>query len=511
MTGGSVSKTKLKLYLINPRQKYKHYSTQVGTTILLGKKSTLAPLSLAILASLTPDHYDIKIIDEEVEPVPFDDKPDLVGITGLSNTINRGFEIADHFRNKNIPVIFGGPHCTGNFEELSEHADSIVSGEAEDLWLNILEDFENDKLKAFYKSTEPIDVKKLPLPRWDLINSENYLSLPVQASRGCPYSCEFCLVSKMFGRKKRFRNIDNIIEEIKALPVKRILFADDNLTINRKFALELTRRMKDLNVSWICQSSIEISKDDELLSAMADAGCEQILIGFESLNNKSLEETNKEHNRRYDFGEAVDNISKHGIFVLASFVIGFDNDTLTELDRIRQFTEKHGIFYVALNILGYSQGTDLYDRLLSENRIPPVEKDFRGGMFPVINYKNINEVDLFTKYLDTISEIFKYSSLQQKSKKLFRSGNFNRFINYKDVPPKEKSRISFLLLRKYLLTSDSSKRKFFLHLLSYYFRRKMPMERIIVILLSMHGFNSYISSLKDQKDYFISKIKLYYN
>lgn len=502
---------KIKLYLINPKQKFKHYSTQVGTTTLLGKKNTLAPLSLAILASLTPEHYDVKIIDEEVEKVDFTEMPDLVGITGLTNTINRAFEIADKYRSENIPVIFGGPHCSGNFDELNKHADSIVSGEAEELWNTILQDFENNVLKKFYKAEKPVEFKTLPLPRWDLINCDDYLSLPVQASRGCPYSCEFCLVSKIFGKKKRFRDIDNIIEEIKALPVKRVLFADDNLTINRKFALKLTKRMKDLKVSWICQSSIEISKDDELLAAMAEAGCEQILIGFESLNKESLNETNKGHNRRYDFGEAVNNISKHGIFVLSSFVIGFDHDTLKELDRIRKFTEEHGIFYVALNILGYSQGTDLYDRLLSENRIPPVDMDFRGGMFPVINYKNFNEIELFTSYLDTLSKMFSYKSLLKKSKILFSKGYFNRFINYKDVPPKEKTRITFLLLKQYLFTSNSDKRKFFFNLLSYFFTRKMPMERIIVILLSMHGFNSYIASLHEKKEFFKEKISSFYN
>lgn len=506
-----MSNFRYKLFLINPKQKYKHYSTQVGTTTLLGKKNTLAPLSLAILASLTPKHYDIHIIDEEVEAIPFDDNPNLVGITGLTNTIDRGFEIADKFRNQGIPVIFGGPHCCGNYEDISKHADSIVSGEAEDLWLEILKDFENENLKDFYKATKPVDFNELPLPRWDLINSDPYLSLPVQASRGCPFSCEFCLVSEMFGKKKRFRDIDNIINEIKSLPVKRILFADDNLTINRKFALKLFNKMKGLNLSWVCQSSIEISKDNELLKAMADAGCEQILIGFESLNKDSLAETNKSHNRRYDFGEAVDNISRHGIFVLSSFVIGFDHDKLSELDRIKMFTESHGIFYVALNILGYSQGTALYERLKEENRIPSVANEFRGGMFPVINYKNIDELELFNNYLKTLTDMFSYKSLLKKSKTLFKNHSFNRKINYQDVSPKEKTRITFLLLNKYLLTKDPWKRKFFFNLISNVFKRQLPIERLIVLLLSMHGFNSYIASLEENKDFFIKKLKSFYN
>lgn len=502
---------KLKLLLINPKQKYKHYSTQIGMVKLLGKKNTLAPLSLAILSAYTPDYYDITIIDEEVEPIPFDSKPDIVGITALTNTINRAYEISSKFRADNIPVIFGGPHCIADHDNLLKHADTIVSGEAESIWGNLLSDFESGNLKKIYSTDTSVDFSTLRKPRWDLINADDYISLPVQASRGCPYACEFCLVSKLFGRKKRFRDIDNIIDEIKSLPVKRVFFVDDNLTINKRFAKELLERIKELKISWICQSSIEIAHDDELLQLMADAGCEQILIGFESLNSKSLTETNKGHNQRFDFSQSVQNINKHGIFVLASFVIGFDHDTLEEMDNIFKFTQENGIFYVALNILGFSKGTDLYERLKNEDRIISLDTEFRGGMFPVIDYKNMGGEELFRYYLKTISKMFSFESLYEKADTLFSKGHFKKYLVYQDIAPSEKGRITMLLLKNYLFAKDRWKRKFFNRLLGLFFRGKIPLERVVLLLLSMHGFNSYIKELKEQEEFFVEKINSSYN
>lgn len=229
-------KKKFSLYLINPNYVYHHYGLQRELSSILGKATFVFSPALSIIASLTPGNYKIKIINQEIETIPYNKKPDLVGITAPLTTRDQVFEIADKFRSMNIPVIIGGYNATFMTDETLKHADSVVIGEAEGIWHEVLKDFENGRIKKIYKAEKPYEFKILPKPRWNLykmVKNLNYIS--VQVSRGCPYNCEFCIVSKLFGQKQRYRDMDNVIEELKSLPLKRIFFVDDNLTFNKKY------------------------------------------------------------------------------------------------------------------------------------------------------------------------------------------------------------------------------------------------------------------------------------
>jgi radical SAM superfamily enzyme YgiQ (UPF0313 family) len=249
-----------RLLLINPFQKYKHYATQPEMCRLMGKRTTMSPLALTTIAALTPVHYDIRIIDEEIERLPAGLSADIVGITALTNTINRCYEIADSFRGRGVAVVLGGPYISFAVEEGLQHADSIVVGEAEGSWQRCLADFEAGGLRKTYTAEHKDEFTTAPIPRWDLIDTSKVVCIPIEVSRGCPYNCEFCLVTKMFGRRMRYRDIDNVMAEIAASPLRSILFVDDNLTVNKTYARELMRRLKPLGISWTCQASLELAK-----------------------------------------------------------------------------------------------------------------------------------------------------------------------------------------------------------------------------------------------------------
>jgi radical SAM superfamily enzyme YgiQ (UPF0313 family) len=503
-----LEKEKYKLFLINPKQKIINYAAQSELCKILGKKRFMIPLALPVLASLTPENYDVRIIDEDIEKIPENELPDLVGITTLASTILRVFEIADWYRSKGIKVILGGPYASFEVDEVLQHADSVVVGEAEDVWSQCLSDFEKGELKTVYKSENKTDYKNPKPARWDLINMKDVFQVSVQVSRGCPYKCEFCLVSKVFGNKMRYRDIDNVISEIENLPTKKILFIDDNLTANKKYARELMQRLKPLGISWGCMSSIEIAKDENLLNDMAEAGCFNILIGFESLNPESLDETNKDHNRAAkDYADSVDRIHKAGIHITASFVVGFDNDTLVEFDKIFDFTMQTGLSYVNLNILGAPPGSDLYNRLKEEGRWYNASPDHRSGLFPCFHYNKMSQTDIFNKYIETIDRLFSYKTIYEKLPVLFGNGSFVKPYNDDSSGFFFKFRTTMLILKEFFFSPNKYKRKIFSTIVSYIRKDKLSIDKGFSYMLSMLSYHRHVEIIKSYLDEYREIVK----
>ncbi|HMD67484.1 MAG TPA: cobalamin-dependent protein, partial [Chitinivibrionales bacterium] len=254
-----------RLLLINPFAEIKQFIANIGFAKLIGKRAGTTPLALPLLAALAPAHWDVRIIDEELEAITPGIAADLVGITALTTTIDRAYRIADSFRARGIKVVMGGPTVTCNPDEALTHADCVVVGEAEHVWNDLLDGAEHGTLKKVYQSAAPAGYKHSPVPRWDLIDTEKIAALSVQVSRGCPFCCDFCLVSQLFGRTMRYRDIDDIMAEIQSLPKKTLFFVDDNLTANKEFARALMKRLAPLGVLWIAQVSIEIADFPDLL------------------------------------------------------------------------------------------------------------------------------------------------------------------------------------------------------------------------------------------------------
>jgi len=482
---------KYTLYLISPRQRFINYPAHSEMAKMFGKSRLMIPLALPTIAALTPDHYDVHIYDEEIEALPRNHKPDLVGITTLAATSTRAFELGDHYRALGATVVFGGPYASFTREEALKHGDCVVVGEAEGKWEKCLDDFENGQLKPVYESDDFAPYQTQKPPRWDLVNVKRIFQVAIQVSRGCPFNCDFCLVSKIFGRKMRYRDIANVVEEIKAAPSNYFFFVDDNLTINKKYAKSLMKSLIPLKISWGCMCSIDVATDDELLSLMAEAGCFNILVGFESLNPESLDESHKYHNRGGKiYGEAITRIHAAGIHVNASFVVGFDNDTLDEFDRIFKFTMEHHLPNVNLHLLNAPPGTEIYKKFKGEGRLVSCNPELGVGHFPTLHYMNMSQIGIFDKYMDTISKLYSFDIIREKGEALFSSGAFIR--PGVDITPWMKARLSWITFKEFFLTRDPDRKKLFAFILSLIRTKRIAIDKGLGYLLSMLGYHRHI-------------------
>ncbi len=501
-----MSKTRYTLFLISPRQKYINYPAHSELAKIFGKKRFMIPLALPTVASLTPDHYDIRILDEEIGELPKNPLPDIVGITTLAATITRAYELGDMYRSQGVKVVFGGPYASFMTEEALQHCDSVVIGEAEGLWEECLRDFEKGSMQPTYRTDVATPYKEQKIPRWDLVPVSKIFQVGIQTSRGCPYNCDFCLVSQMFGRKMRYREIENVVAEIKAAPTKYFFFVDDNLTINKRYAKELMRAIIPLGISWGCMCSIDVAKDEELLSLMAEAGCFNILIGFESMNPDSLDETHKDHNKSATIYEpAIAKIHAAGMHINASFVVGFDNDSLKEFDNIFDFTMLTGMPNVNLHILAAPPGTEIFRKYKEEGRLFECNPELGVGHFPTLHYMNMSQIELFDKYMETIERLYSFETVYEKAKKLFPSGAFHRKGG--KISVFLKARLSWITLKEFVLTSDKTKRELFWFIIGLIREKKLAIDKGLGYLISMLGYHRHIEDHKKHMEYYRDLVK----
>ncbi|GAH48074.1 unnamed protein product, partial [marine sediment metagenome] len=275
------------------------------------------------LISLTRSEHQIRVFDENIEEIDYDWDADLVGISVRTMFAKRAYNISETYRKRGVKTVLGGIHPSMCTEEALQHCDSVVVGEAEHVWHTLLQDAQAGKLKRFYNAGKLADLTCSPIPIRFMLSTERYLSDIVQTTKGCPFNCEFCSVHAFDGQRIRNKTIEQVIQEIK--DIKRrgarykkknaVFFADDNIIANKKFARELFVALRPYNINWMCQASIDISKDDELLRLMRDSGCGGILIGFESTSKNNLARMHKAINQRYNYVEVVRKIQSYGIFV----------------------------------------------------------------------------------------------------------------------------------------------------------------------------------------------------
>jgi len=332
------------------------------------------------------------------------------------------------------------------------------------------------------------------------------MSVSVQTRRGCPYKCEFCLVTQMFGRKVRYRKIDNIIEELEALPIKKVIFVDDNFITNKKYTLELLSRIKPLGLSWICQASLNIGHDEELLKAMADAGCIYIVLGFESVNPESLQETNKLQNTVNEYKETIHRIHKLGMMTYGSFIVGFDHDTLDEFENILNFTIEAELPYAMISLLGATPGTELFTRISEDGRWVDANRNYSGGMFPVLHYNNFSQKDLFVGYVKTMGNLYSFKTIYERTISLLKKGYFTR--ENKSDPPSLGLKINttILVLREFVFTKDEYKKKFFLEIWKLIRQKKLSMDTAVPLLLAMLGMHLHAAKLKSNINEYLALI-----
>ena len=252
----------------------------------------LPQLTLSLVAAMTPPEHEVEVCEEVYgDVVNFDGDYDLIGITLMSQTCLRGYEIANEFRKRNKTVIFGGIHASAQPDEALKYGNAVVIGEAENgLWAKVLTDVKHNKLKPKYKLDQLPDLQQQIFPRRDLIKctSAKLQVAPIESTRGCPYNCNFCTVSRFFGKKQRHKVIKDIIMDAESCSQKHLFFTDDNITLDRKFAMELFNEMIPLKKIWVGQASVNLSQDEELMKLAHKSGCRALLIGFESLTDEGI-------------------------------------------------------------------------------------------------------------------------------------------------------------------------------------------------------------------------------
>ena len=330
-------------------------------------------LSLPLIASLTPPGVNISFTDDLITPInPEKDLKDvdLVGITVLSTTALRAYQIADAYRKKGIKVVLGGIHPTAVPDEAIEHADAVVIGEAEQSWPQLVEDFQEGNLKAFYRQNRLTDLSTLPEPRRDIHGPKGYFPLDVvQATRGCPYRCEFCSVRTFFGDTFRLRPLKDVISEVKGIRHKLVMFNDDNIIGHPRYSRELLQALIPLKKKWIGQASLAGLRDEKTIRLMAQSGCIGLLIGFESIIEENIASIGKFQNRPSHYMEVIHSLHRNGITIWASFIFGFDHDDPTVFERTVEFAIKAKILSTVFAMLTPYPGTEFYNRMKAEERL----------------------------------------------------------------------------------------------------------------------------------------------
>ncbi len=375
------------------------------------------PLGLMVLAGLTPPEWDISITDENrgVPGCGAMPRPDLVGITAFTSQANRAYEVAAHFRRLGVPVVMGGIHATTCTDEVAERVDAVVTGEAEAVWLQVLDDARRGDLKRRYDGGR-CELSDLPPARHDLL-PKGYALGAIQTTRGCPLSCSFCSVTAVSGARYRQRPIADVVRELRLIREKGVLVVDDNLIGTRPEhvlrAKELFRAIAEaqLRKQWIAQVTINFADDEELMTLATRAGCRGVFIGFESPAPEGLRELGKKFNLLggRDLHASVQRIQRHGILVVGSFVIGLDVDGPGIGGRIAAAAGRYGVDALNALVLTPLPGTRLWDQMQAEDRIllDDFPHDWRHYTltYPVARYAQLSTDEIIAE-VDTCNRDF---------------------------------------------------------------------------------------------------------
>jgi radical SAM superfamily enzyme YgiQ (UPF0313 family) len=390
-------------------------------------------LTLSMIAALTPPEHEIQIVEEVYGDVlDFDGHYDVIGISIMTQTAIRGYQIANEFKKRGKTVVFGGIHATSMPNEAIRFGNAVVIGEAEGLWDIVLEDIKHNRLKRFYKLDQLPDLQQHIKPRRDLIkcSSGKFAIAPIETTRGCPYNCDFCSVSRFFGTKQRHKAIPDIIADIESCPEKYLFFLDDNITGNKRYAKELFREMIPLNKIWVGQASIQVSNDPELMQLAYKSGCRALLIGFESMSDSGINQYHKTLKTVDENIRAVKKLQDNGIMTMASLIFGLDSDTPEIFDVAHDFlTRSKAAFFQACVMTPYP-GTPVFSKLQAEGRILTDDWTRFDASKVVIRPENLSPEALLEGYNELKYHFYSNRSILHRSYPNIKIGFYEALLYF---------------------------------------------------------------------------------
>jgi radical SAM superfamily enzyme YgiQ (UPF0313 family) len=383
------------------------------------KRVMSPPLSLVTLASLTPSQHSVWIDDENISKIDTSDNPDMVGITVNVDTSERAFKIAKQYRERGIKVVFGGIYASSNPSLMLQHCDSVVIGEAEEIWIKILDDFSQNSLKPIYRNEKVTDLNQFPLPDWRYVKRSKYLYHNViVTSRGCPFKCNFCYNSNEYvSNPFRNRRIEDVLEEMQALETKQILFIDDNFIGNIEWTKKFIQVIKDKGFTWHAAVSANIYHQKELIDSFAESGCKSLFIGFESIVENSILSADKKQNKVQEYEALINLLHERGIMVHASMVFGFDHDKPRIFKDTLKWLVHNKVETMTAHILTPYPGTVLYKQLFVENRIIDFNLSHYNTSNVVFQPKEMTPQELREGYLWIYKEFYSLKNIFKRTPK----------------------------------------------------------------------------------------------
>lgn len=476
-----------------------------------GFKTVMPPLGLATVAALTPDRYDVTIVDENVEPIDFEVEADLIVMSAMGIQEERLFEVADQFRANGYTVCMGGPICNVVPERCRPHCDVLFEGEGEYTWKAFLEAWERGEHEDRYVQIEKINMEDTPAPRLDLLDTKAYRVGAVQTTRGCPFNCEFCDIIVTYGRKVRMKPIAHVLQELQAWAdagVDFVTLVDDNLVGNRKYAKEMLKAVGDWNrarrtpLSFYVEMSVDCVRDPELLELMRQANVVEAFLGIESPRTESLKETRKLQNVAANLVEDIKTIQSYGMVTVAGMIVGFDNDDLGIFEDQYEFLQLAGAPIVMLGILQAIPRTPLYERLEKAGRLRSVAQGNNTLSFTNVDPMQMSYDELISGYRELFARIYTWEALGDRW-----LANVEQWSKYPDRPfiQKPLGRFRpFLALQtmrifRYYLTGGSGHRRFMWRMLWGTLRRTPRTLHQTVAYLA------YFIHLREYTDQIVSK------